>query len=103
MAKSQIISRFGASVRSLRHSLGMSQEALAERADLHRTYITGIECGARNVTLKCIDKLARALQVPPTRFFRTPAERARGRSHLAAQHPPENALISCWWKTILRI
>ncbi len=43
--------------------MGISQDALAERADLHRTYITGIECGARNVTLKSIEKLARALQV----------------------------------------
>jgi CheY-like chemotaxis protein len=36
---------------------------LAERAELHRTYIAGIESGARNVTLKSIQKLARALQV----------------------------------------
>jgi two-component system response regulator len=63
MAASQITSRFGASVRRLRHRLGISQDALAERADLHRTYITGIECGMRNVTLKSIEKLARALQV----------------------------------------
>ena len=47
----------------MRHSLGISQETLDERADLHRTYIAGIEAGARNVTLKSIDKLARALQV----------------------------------------
>jgi CheY-like chemotaxis protein/DNA-binding XRE family transcriptional regulator len=63
MAASKIILKFGASVRSLRHSLGLSQEALAERADLHRTYIAGIEGGTRNVTLKSIEKLARALQV----------------------------------------
>src|SRR5882724_3464970 len=63
MALSEITSRFGASVRSLRHRLGISQETLAERADLHRTYIAGIEGGVRNVTLKSIEKLARALQV----------------------------------------
>src|ERR1700694_4473729 len=63
MEASQIISRFGASVRSLRHRLGISQEVLAERADLHRTYIAGIEGGVRNVTLKSIHKLAHALQV----------------------------------------
>src|SRR6266481_4408471 len=63
MAASDITSRFGASVRRLRHRLGLSQDALAERADLHRTYITGIECGVRNVTLKSIEKLARALKV----------------------------------------
>jgi two-component system response regulator len=63
MATSQITSRFGASVRSLRNRMGISQETLAERADLHRTYITGIESGVRNVTLKSIEKLADALQV----------------------------------------
>jgi two-component system response regulator len=63
MSASQITKRFGASVRSLRHSLGLSQEALAERADLHRTYIAGIERGGRNITLKSIEKLAKALQV----------------------------------------
>jgi CheY-like chemotaxis protein/DNA-binding XRE family transcriptional regulator len=50
-------------VRNLRHQLGLTQEALAERADLHRTYIAGIEGGARNVTLKSIYKLALALKV----------------------------------------
>ncbi|HZR17395.1 MAG TPA: response regulator [Verrucomicrobiae bacterium] len=63
MTESEITSRFGASVRHLRHCLGISQETLAERADLHRTYIAGIEGGMRNVTLKSINKLARALQV----------------------------------------
>ena len=58
-----ITERFGASVRRLRFLLGLSQEELAERANLHRTYIAGIETGARNLTLKSIDKLARALQV----------------------------------------
>jgi two-component system response regulator len=64
-----IISRFGASVRDLRHQLGISQETLAERADLHRTYIAGIEAGTRNVTLKCVDKLARALEVSTATLF----------------------------------
>jgi CheY-like chemotaxis protein/DNA-binding Xre family transcriptional regulator len=43
--------------------MGISQETLAERASLHRTYIAGIEGGGRNVTLKSIEKLARALQI----------------------------------------
>ena len=63
MPGSGVIVRFGASVRSLRFRLGISQEELAERADLHRTYIAGIERGARNVTLKSMDKLAGALGV----------------------------------------
>jgi CheY-like chemotaxis protein/DNA-binding XRE family transcriptional regulator len=63
MAASLITSRFGASVRSLRRRLGISQEALAERADLHRTYISDVEGGARNVSLKTMERLARALEV----------------------------------------
>lgn len=64
MDRRNIAERLGASVRRLRFHLGISQEELAERADLHRTYIAGIEGGARNLTLKSIDRLARALQVP---------------------------------------
>jgi CheY-like chemotaxis protein/DNA-binding XRE family transcriptional regulator len=52
---------FGAAVRSERTRLKMSQEDLAERADLHRTYITDIERGARNLSLETICKLAAAL------------------------------------------
>lgn len=64
MAGLDIAARFGASVKHFRRRLGISQEGLAERANLHRTYIAGIEGGSRNVTLRSIDKLARALQVP---------------------------------------
>ena len=63
MGASAITARFGASVRNLRFRLGLSQEELAERASLHRTYIAGIEAGTRNVTLKTIEKLAQALKV----------------------------------------
>jgi two-component system, response regulator len=73
MVTSQITSRFGASVRTLRERLGISQEALAERADLHRTYISGIEGGVRNATLKSIDKLARALQVSAATLLLQPS------------------------------
>lgn len=64
MPNTAIISRFGAAVRSFRFRLGISQEELAERANLHRTYIAGVERGGRNVTLKSISKLAQALEVP---------------------------------------
>jgi len=63
MSNLRIASQLGASVRSFRHGLGLSQEELAERAQLHRTYIAGIESGGRNLTLKNIEKLAHALQV----------------------------------------
>lgn len=43
----------------------MSQEELADRADLHQTYISGIERGIRNPTIMVIDKLADALEAEP--------------------------------------
>lgn len=52
---------FGLAVRARRTRLGISQEALADLAGLHRTYIGSIERGERNVTLKNISALARAL------------------------------------------
>ena len=53
---------FGAVVREARHRLGVSQEELAGRAGVHRTYLGGIEQGKRNLALRNIDRLARALE-----------------------------------------
>jgi two-component system, response regulator len=69
MSAARITTRFAASVRMLRHRLGLSQEELAERADLHRTYIARIESGEQNVTLKCLEGLARALEVSTATLF----------------------------------
>jgi CheY-like chemotaxis protein/DNA-binding XRE family transcriptional regulator len=66
---------FGAAVKSERTRLGLSQETLAERADLHRTYITDIERGARNLSLETIYKLASALGVPIEFLFSRPESR----------------------------
>jgi CheY-like chemotaxis protein/DNA-binding XRE family transcriptional regulator len=52
---------FGAEIRRRRVQMGISQEELAERADLHRTYVTDTERGARNLSLESIRKLATAL------------------------------------------
>ena len=58
---SDILARFGQAVRRRRMEMDLSQETLAERADLHRTYIADIERGVRNVSLRNIAKLAQAL------------------------------------------
>jgi CheY-like chemotaxis protein/plasmid maintenance system antidote protein VapI len=60
---------FGSSVKSWRSRLGISQEALAERAGLHRTYVSDIERGARNVSLHSIERLAAALEISVSTLF----------------------------------
>ncbi len=55
--------KFGLRVKELRNAAGLSQEKLAEKADLHRTYISSIELGNRNVALENIERIAQALQV----------------------------------------
>jgi transcriptional regulator with XRE-family HTH domain len=61
--------QLGGTLRRRRLLLGLSQEGLAERADLHWTYIGGIERGERNVSLLNIVKLARALGITPSRLL----------------------------------
>ena len=56
----------GLRVRKLRLVLGLSQEALADKCGLHRTYVGSIERGERNVSLQNIVRLARALQTTPS-------------------------------------
>lgn len=60
---------FGEMVRLYRGRVGCSQEELAGRAGIHRTYIGGIERGERNPTLTMIYRLARALDVSPSQLL----------------------------------
>ena len=60
---------FGTSLKACRNRLGLSQEQLAERADLHRTYISDVERGARNPSLQSITKLAAALDISVSALF----------------------------------
>jgi transcriptional regulator with XRE-family HTH domain len=62
---------FGERIRTLRHSRGLSQERLADLAGIHRTYLSSLERGERNVSLDNIHALARALGVPAADLFET--------------------------------
>jgi two-component system, response regulator len=64
MSGQDVKQEFGTSVKSWRNRRGISQEELAGRAGLHRTYISDVERGVRNVSLESIEKLARALEIP---------------------------------------
>jgi len=55
----------GHNIRRIRTQAGLSQEELAYRAKLHRTYISSIERGERNVSIENIFAIAEALKVPP--------------------------------------
>lgn len=61
--------KFGDKIRDLRKQKGLSQEELAFKAGLHRTYISDIERGSRNVSLKNIEKIAKALGVSLKTLF----------------------------------
>lgn len=66
---------FGQRIRAIRESLGLSQDRLAAKAGLHRTYLGGVERGERNIGILNVFKIARALGVDPRDLFS-----AKGRS-----------------------
>lgn len=62
--------RFGKTLRRLRKHQGVSQEAFADKCDLHRTYISDIERGERNVSLENIEKITKVLNISISEFFK---------------------------------
>lgn len=65
----KLLLQFGNKVRALRKAQGLSQEKLAEKADLHYTYVGAVERGERNLSLSAIKKIARGLQVNISKLF----------------------------------
>lgn len=61
--------KFGQAVQWMRHDLDVSQEELAARAEIHRTYLGDVERGNRNVALVNICRIAAALGVKPSVLF----------------------------------
>jgi transcriptional regulator with XRE-family HTH domain len=70
ITESEILQKFGERVRQLRKQKDISQEELAHRADLHRTYIGMIERTEKNITLLNIEKIANALEVKIPELFK---------------------------------
>jgi len=68
--KSPMLKQFGTRIKQLRHEQHISQEELAEKCDLHRTYVGGIERGERNPSLKNIYKIASAFQIELEELFK---------------------------------
>lgn len=63
MNDSDLLHRFGQRVRTLRKEQGFSQESFAAECGLDRTYIGGVERGERNIALRNIDVIAKALNI----------------------------------------
>lgn len=97
-----ILKLFGKRVRDIRKTQGLSQEELAERANLHNTYIGGVERGERNLSLKSIEKITCALKTSTNIFFDKKSEfvvseESEGESYASGKrnafHPLEQKLL----------
>jgi len=66
--RDKTLTEFGRNVCRLRNDAGLSQDKLAEKADLDRTYLSGIERGVRNSGIKSVLRIARALDVSLNKF-----------------------------------
>ncbi len=62
----------GQRIKELRNDLGISQEALANKADIDRTYVTDVENGRRNISIENLERLTIALNIPFKDFFDSP-------------------------------
>ena len=67
--KKAILVKFGKKIREIRVKRGLSQEAFADIANVHRTYIGMVERAEKNITLLNIQKLAKALKVDIRELF----------------------------------
>lgn len=61
--------RIGENIRLCRKGVGLSQEKLAEKADLHPVYISQVECGKKAVSVEALWKISRALRISMAEFF----------------------------------
>ena len=68
--KNRDLQRFGARIRVERERLGISQELLADKAGVHRTYLGGVERGERNIGLLNLIRIARALGITLAALFK---------------------------------
>ena len=65
-----IKTKVGKRIKELRNKLGISQEELAFRSEIHRTYIASLEVGKRNVSIETLEKVVNALEVSMFEFFK---------------------------------
>ena len=81
---SKTLKAVGSHIRSLRKARELSQEQLAERAELHYSMVGSVERGERNITLENLAKIAKGLDVPLRDLFPAEGKRADAAKELAA-------------------
>lgn len=64
-----ILLTFSSNMKKYRIEKNYSQEVLAEKSGLHRTYISSVECGRRSIALENVQKIANALQIESYKLF----------------------------------
>jgi transcriptional regulator with XRE-family HTH domain len=69
--------RVGINLQRLRRAQGLSQEELADRSNVHQTYLSGVEGGKRNPSVAVLERIASGLDVDVEEFFRKPRSEKR--------------------------
>lgn len=70
MPRMSIQSRVSRNIQRIRRDKGLSQEEVAHRADIHQTYLSGVETGKRNPSILVVERIAKALGVDVSEIFK---------------------------------
>ncbi|GGC12794.1 transcriptional regulator [Marivita lacus] len=70
MPRMSIQSRVSRNIQRIRREKGLSQEEVAHRADIHQTYLSGVETGKRNPSILVVERIAKALGVDVSEIFK---------------------------------
>jgi len=76
--RNDLLAAFGRALRAAREARGLAQEALGFEAEIDRTYVSGVERGVRNPTLRTVQRLAIALGVRPSELLRAAEKEVGG-------------------------
>jgi transcriptional regulator with XRE-family HTH domain len=92
-----LLRTIGLTIRSYRRERGLSQEALADLADIDRSYMSGVERGLRNISVLNLARVAKALDVPLVELV-GPLEATNTTSAAVPAHRPAPQVIEDDWK-----
>ena len=70
MQRMSVQSRVSRNIQRIRREKGLSQEEVAHRADIHQTYLSGVETGKRNPSILVVERIAKALGVDVSEIFK---------------------------------